>query len=240
MYGWRARLGFLIPVDNAVLEPEAGLVGLDGVSSYAVRLTTTERAAMPRNGVELAPLFTELGVDVVAYACAETSFLGDTDVNHWIETEAGRACGLPVVTATSAMLAALHALRVRRVSVATPYPKASTDALVGLLERHGYEVVHVRAQDLVSAAAGDREWARTNEQPPATAASLARGADVPGAEAVLISATNLRTATIITTAERDLGKPVVSSNTALLWSMLHRAGITEMPSWFGALARVRP
>lgn len=240
MYGWRARLGFLLPVDNAVLEPEAGLVGLPGVSSYVVRLTTTERSAMPGNGVALAPLFTELGVDVVGYACAETSFLGDTDVNRWIEQEAAAACGIPVVSASSAMLAALRALDLHRVAVATPYPRASTDALVAMLERGGVEVVNVASTDLVSGAGGQREWARTNEQPPATAAGLARDAAVPSAEGVLISATNLRTAEVITAAERDLDMPVISSNTALLWAMLGAAGIQASPPWFGALAGVRP
>ncbi len=239
MYGWRARLGFLLPVDNAVLEPEAGLVGLAGVSSHVVRLTTTQRTEMPANGVELAPLFRELGVDVVGYACAETSFLGNADVNQWIEERAAVACGVPVITATSAMLAALHALEIGRIAVATPYPETSTHALVGLLGRAGVEVVNVATRDLVSAADGRREWAVTNEQPPATAHALVRAAAVPDAEAVLVSATNLRTAEIISVAERDVGRPVISSNTALLWAMLDAAGVRATPPWFGALGRIR-
>jgi maleate isomerase len=45
------------------------------------------------------------------------------------------------------------------------------------------------------------------------------------AEAVFISCTNLRCIDVIAPAEERLGKPVLSSNLALLWHMLTLAGI---------------
>jgi maleate isomerase len=241
MFGWRARLGFLLPVDNAVLEPElAASPAVAGVSHHVVRLTTTDRASMPANGVELAGLFHELGVDVIGYACAETSFLGEVDVNRWIQDTVEAAVGVPTVTASAAMLSALDSLGIRRVALASPYPSSSADALVGLLGRHGVEVVSAANEDLVTAARGVREWASTNEQPPAKAAELARRADVAEADAVLVSATNLRTLSVLASLEQDLGKPVVSSNSALLWAMLHAAGVREVPPRLGALAGRRP
>ena len=45
-------------------------------------------------------------------------------------------------------------------------------------------------------------------------------ADVSGADAVLLSGTGLPTVGMLETLEQDLGKPVISSNQALLWRAL--------------------
>jgi maleate cis-trans isomerase len=47
----------------------------------------------------------------------------------------------------------------------------------------------------------------------------------PKIEAVFASCTNLRTLPVIETCERRLGKPVISSNLALAWHMMHLAGL---------------
>jgi maleate cis-trans isomerase len=60
---------------------------------------------------------------------------------------------------------------------------------------------------------------------------------VAAAEAVLISGTGLPTAGIIERLERDLGKPVVTSQQASLWRALRMAGITDAVAGFGRLLR---
>lgn len=237
MYGWRARLGLLLPMDNAVAEPEWWSVLPDGVAAYVTRLTSRDRPAMPANGVELSECFDELGVDVVGYGCAETSFLGATDVNRWIGEQISERVGVPAVTTSYAMIDALAALGARRIAVCSPYPDGANDALVGFLEGHALEVVSFAAEDLVSPEGRRREWDRTNRQPPSTAVSLARQADVPTADAILISATNLRTFDVLTQLETDLGKPVISSSSALLWNMLRASGVADVVVALGTLGR---
>jgi maleate cis-trans isomerase len=53
---------------------------------------------------------------------------------------------------------------------------------------------------------------------------LARSCVVPGAEALVVSCTNLRTFEVIAELERETGLPVVTSNQATLWALLARAG----------------
>lgn len=240
MFGWRARLGLLVPVDNAVIEPEFQSASIQGVSAHVVRLTTIERSAMPRNGIDLAPLFTELGVDVIGYACAETSFLEGVDTNIWLAEQIQNATGIPAVTASRAMVDALRAVGARRIGLVSPYPTRSGALLEAMLERHEFDVVGRAHHDLVTAAAGQREWAATNEQWPATAATWAAAVMREDLDAILVSATNLRTFPVIPDLERDLGVPVVTTNAALLWSMLHRIGVEEIPTTIGRLASSRP
>ncbi len=59
---------------------------------------------------------------------------------------------------------------------------------------------------------------------PERVAALAKEVDRPEAQAIFISCSNLRTLEIIESLERDLGKPVVTSNQASLWSMLRLVG----------------
>ena len=73
------------------------------------------------------------------------------------------------------------------------------------------------------------------EETEARAYALARQADAPAAEAILISGTGLPTAGIVDVLERDLGKPVVTSQTASLWRALRVAGIDARVGGYGRL-----
>lgn len=234
-YGWRARLGFILPMDNAVLEPEFYGLRLRGVASYVARMTTDKKERMPENGIELSGTFAELGVNAVGYACAETSFLRGEDANVTIAREIEERTGYPAVTATSAMVEALRELGVARIALAAPYREASARALGEYLEGAGIQVVSTVTRDFSEGSPDPREWYETNLQPPTTAYRMARDADRGEADAVLIAATNLRTFEIIADLERDLGKPVVSSNTALLWAMLRRCGVGTSAATLGRL-----
>ena len=64
---------------------------------------------------------------------------------------------------------------------------------------------------------------------------LAREADAPAADAVLLSGTGLPTVGVLELLERDLGKPVLSSNQASLWRALRMAGVREPITGFGRL-----
>src|SRR5438046_183296 len=67
------------------------------------------------------------------------------------------------------------------------------------------------------------------------AIALGREADVPSADAILISATGLPTVGIVERLERDLGKPVVTSQTATLWYALRALGVTDPVRGYGRL-----
>ena len=61
--------------------------------------------------------------------------------------------------------------------------------------------------------------------PPSTIREAARMADVPEAEAVIISCTGQKTADFITDLEEEIGKPVVTSNQATGWQALNMLGV---------------
>jgi maleate cis-trans isomerase len=225
MYGWRARCGLILPVDNTVMEPELYGLGLEGVSFHSARLTTSDRQRMPQQGVEIARVFPEMGVDAVVYACAETSFLGGVDANRVVIEGIESATGLPAVTATWAMVAALRRLALRRISLVTPYPDTSGRAMEEFLQRCEFDVVASRHTEFRAGPDDPGDWYQTNLQPPQVAYRLARELAEVDAEGVLISATNFRTLEVIAALEADLHRPVVTCNQAIVWWLLDRLGL---------------
>ena len=225
MYGWRSRIGLILPVDNAVMEPELYGRGLEGVSFHGVRLRTDDRARMPDDAIELAPLVKHMAVDAVVYACAATSFLQGVDANELIVRRLEEACGVPAITATGSMLSALQASGAKRVAVATPYAAVRGDVLVDFLRRKGFDVVNVVHEEM--------SLFETNLQHPEFSYRLGRRADHAQADAILISGTNLRTLEIVDALHLDTGKFVVTSNQAILWDLGRRLGITLDKSHLG-------
>ena len=219
----RTRLGVILPADNAVLEPELASLGLPGLGVHVVRLTTTDRPAMPEQGIAFSDAFTELGVDAVGYACAETSLLGGVDTNEHIVREVTSRTGLPTVTAIGAMVESCRALDADRVAVVAPYRESSAVALRDYLTAAGLDVVDLCHRDFSVGSPDPREWFATNRQPAQVAANLARSVDHASAEAIVISATNLWTFPVLHALEQELDRPVISTNSALLWAMLQRA-----------------
>jgi len=67
------------------------------------------------------------------------------------------------------------------------------------------------------------------------APSLARSVDRPEAEAVFLSGTGMPTLPVIEALEHDLGKPVLSSASAMMWHALRSSGVRQPIPGYGRL-----
>ena len=70
---------------------------------------------------------------------------------------------------------------------------------------------------------------------PAEIIKHVRGVDCDEAQAIFISCANFGSASVVDALEKELNKPVITSNTATLWSSLRTAGIQERIEGFGIL-----
>ena len=234
-YGWRARIGLILPSLNTVMEPELALMAPPGVATHASRLllagsqTPESYRAMARGARRAAEELASAEVDVVAYGCTVGS-IGEE--GREVVAEVAEASGAPVVTTFGAVLDALRALGVGRVSVATPYVDAINEVEREHLETAGVAVAAIEGLGM----GGTTETRRAiGHQSPRAVYALARRVDRPEAEAIFISCTNMATAEILAPLERDLGKPVVSSNAATLWAALRKARVSEPLTGYGRL-----
>ncbi len=234
MYGWRARLGLIMPSNNTVIEPELWQVLPEGITIHGHRVGVhpqerkgdhmdAMRIDAIENAFKLAP------VDCVAYCCLTTSFYKGLGWDQELLRDIEHNFGKPVTTAATAMLRALGALRVKNVAVASPFKSEVNEKLVTFLEDNNFKVAGMKALD---PAPSPEEVVRL---PTTVAYRLAKEALQPNSDCVFICATDLPTIEVIDALEKDLGKPVVSTNQAVLWDMLRLIGMKPSIVGFGSL-----
>jgi maleate isomerase len=229
MYGWKARIGLIIPQDNAVIEPELYSITnqLKDITIHSTRLLTAEMSEMPENGIQTSSVFRSLGTDVNVYACAETAFLKGVDGNQYISNKIFEQTNKPAITAMSAMVEAIQFLNVKNITLVTPYTESRIAVISGFFERMGINVVRANNQNSKYYPIDPENQEKCNTQPYYTAYQMAREIDCNDSEAVIISATNIRTFEIINRLEQDLQKPVITTNQAIVWAILRKLGIKK-------------
>lgn len=237
MYGWRARLGLVIPANNTVIEPEFARMVPDGVAAFGAKILSHGLSAdgierMVANSRRAVEELAAADMRVIAYACLATSLVKGAGWTSEFEAHVTDVTGLPSITAANATIAALQAVGANRIALATPYPDSVNDLLPPLFDAAGMEIV-----SLESVAVKDSlEVCRLE---PSVAYRLARKADREVADAVCILATDIRTIDVLDTLEQDLGKPAISTNQALLWAALKACGIGDPVTGFGSLLSQR-
>ncbi len=233
------RIGVLAPPANVAVErewprylPEGVVMNHNRLSRASTAVARDDLLAMNASVERAARDLAFARPEVIAYACTSGSFLGGPGAEGAVAADITALTGIPALTTSQAVIAALNALKARRVFMITPYPDAVNDDEVGFLVHHGFEVVGV---DSFRCAQSADIRALTSGQ----VADLARArrADIAGADALFLSCTNLLTMCEIEGLERELGVPVISSNQATLWAALRTIGIAA-PEAPGRLFRL--
>ena len=238
-YGWRAKLGLIVPTTNTVNEAEWNMAAPDGVSIHGARMVlhtdVTTKAGKAASFEDLRLAVNSLapaGLDAIAYGCTAGSLMTP---RHALADFMTEVCGLPCVTTGAAIVDALVALDIATVSVATPYDKNLNDHEAEFLDSQG---IRVRAiEGLGFGANGPHEYALMHKVPKKDILQLVHKADDPGADGLLISCTDLPTFGLIEELEQALGKPVVPSSQATLWAALSAAGLEPALPGLGRLLR---
>lgn len=216
-------IGVVAPFDLA-LDRELWRWTPEPVSLY---LTRTPRLEGPV-GVALAEHLADLDVvaagcsavavadpGVTAYLCTSASFVAGLDGEARLRAAMSHGGARHALTTSGAVLGALSALGVSRVAVATPYDEALTARLVAFLAEAGVQTTGSAFLGL-----GADIW-RVGAD---SVRALARAVPRDGAQALVLSCTNLRTYDVIAALETELGIPVVSANLATMWAALRILG----------------
>ena len=231
-YGWRARLGMLLPSGNAAAEAQFNAMLPDGVSLHTTRLKLTgstdeELLAMTQSLEEGASLLADACVDLILFHCTAVT-TWDAEMDRVLPERIAAATKLPATATSRALIAAFQTLGARRVVMVSPYIEAINAREAAFFENHQVRMLNTvglgiaAAKDMISVEPG--EWYR-----------LAYANRTPDADAYFISCTAVRSLEVIDDLERALGKPVVTSNQAAAWHCLRTLGIHDSISGYGRL-----
>jgi len=237
MTGWRARIGFLVPPGNPTVEPEMTELAPQGVSVHFTRMSASGAAGAhagqdERTREQIASLdaatslMAMISPQAIVLAHTATSYTLGPDAEAALIARLEAAAGTRFLTAFGGVVEALRCLGARRIAYATPYDEALTERGRAHLTTHGFDVVGMARLEGVR---------NIYEETPARAYAIGRQADRPDAEAVFLSGTGMPTLPILQALEDDLGKPVISAASAMMWAALRTAGVMVQRPGYGRL-----
>lgn len=240
----RAKLGLIVPSMNVVVEQELHELAPRGVLILAARARNFFEGASPEETLmrmdeeyvpQAAKELSDAEVNIIGFACTSGSFLKGTSYDKQLSKTIHDVSGIPAITTTEAVVKALKKLKVRRLSVATPYTRSLDATLRLLLEENGFEVLKIRGLEdegvrVPGSNYGVREIGMDRSQ-----YKMAKKVFAEETDCVFLSCTNWSSNWCINRLERELGRPVISSNTATLWLMLRESGIDDAIHGYGKI-----
>lgn len=250
-YGWKARLGLILPSLNVTTEYEYYKMIPEGVTIHTTRMffeqeTKETYASLLSDIPQAVTMLSHAQVRAIAFACTSGSLYGglgyDKKIIQTMQEHSNRAC----TTTSTAVIEALNIMGIKKVCVGTPYSLWINPLEQKFLEDNGFDVVNMQSimeevrrifgdipnetgpelSFLVNAITPQRVYEFTVDQ-----------VHVHNSDGVFLSCMGLPTLGIIDSLEKYLGKPVVSSNQATLWKLMHMAGLEtkDSMSCFGSL-----
>lgn len=228
------KIGMLLSSSNPMAEPEIQRMLPPDVVVLTTRLkhaasTPEALIGMTEKIEEGCDLLSDAGVDLIVFNCTAVSTY-DPAMGARISGRITSACGRPATTTSDALLSAFDALAVKKIVLITPYIESVNQREIEFLAHHGYEVISQVGLGLLEgksmASVSPSEWVE-----------LAQRHKHDAADAYFLSCTAINVTSVIETLEGVLGRPVVTSNQAMLWHCLRLLGRNEPVNGLGALFR---
>ena len=155
---------------------------------------------------------------LIAFGCTSAvAVLGADRVAREISDSSG---GLPSVNPLSAFDRGLRHLGARRLSIITPYATDISSVLADWFDGRGFVVVNNTRVERGRAR-------RYSEISPEHIVEAVLSASTPAADATVIACTDLRALHLIDSLEAITGRPVITSNQALAWTIGKALGEPE-------------
>lgn len=230
------RAGLLIPSSNTTIEREYNAIGPWQVSWHFARLSMTR---VDQNGIaeqdrEMEAEAAKLGAahpDVVLLCQSAISFIMGQDYVTVLKDRIATAADAPVLIAADTMVDLVAALGARRIALGTPFTDAVNATTQAYFESHRLEVVGISGFGIVN---NFDIAALTREQ----LVDLALRVDRPEADAIVMPGGNMPCLMHLDAMEAAIGKPIVTTNLAGMWSIARLLGFTLDPDRFARAATV--
>jgi maleate isomerase len=229
------RIGLLLPSSNSVQEPELYKALPDGVTLHVTRLflQNIEANSTLKIGEQVeegAQRLSHADVDIIVLAAtAPSSRMGlgyDQELIKRISKVNG---GKPATTAATALMEALKELKARQIVLGAAWSDDVNKTTAAFIEQNGFKVLSQKGMGIVA----NLEVGRLD---PQTAYDMGREIVRPDADAVMLACGNWPTFPIIDKLEREIRKPVLTTNQVSIWHVFRLLNLGPLPG-LGTLMR---
>ena len=224
------RIGMIVPSSNTNAEPDCLMLAPQGVTIHTTRSGGYDVESIPDSDEmrrfarqsldQQLQLLVDGRVELIAYACTSATLADGPEFDKAFCDEITDKCGLPAVTTAGALVEAIQDIGAKKVAFTSPYVSQLASEAVNFIEQCGVGVVNQ--------VGFERELSslEQNALTPQDAYRMGLKADHPEAEMLVISCTDYRAVEAIPALEQALQKPVVTSNSALMYACLKRLEVS--------------
>lgn len=221
----KAAFGLIVLASDESIEAELRQVfNQDGIVLYHTRIpsqpevTTATLLKMQQDLPQAAALLpTQNTLKVIGYACTSgATVIGPENVENAIQSVHRNT---QTTDPMRAVMAALDHLKLKKIGLLTPYIQEVSQQMVKRLEQNGFSIA------AFSSFEQSQETVVARIHPQSVYEAICDLGKQDDVDCVFVSCTNLRSFDVIDRAEHKIGKPIISSNQALGWHMLHLAGL---------------
>src|SRR5215470_5891828 len=228
----QASIGLIIPSSNRLTEPQFNAYVPDGVGIHIARLRMTGKFRKPlselkRPLTEAAEALSDVKPGVIVFHCTANSMEAGLAHEKAIVEIVEQASGCPTITTAQALTQAFRHFGIKKLVLISPYVKATNQLEVNYLIEAGYTVVRDLGLGLDTHA--------YSSVTPEDWKTIVKENTRPDADGYFLSCTNTRMIEAIEDLERDLDKPVISSNQATLWACLRQLRVRHAGKKLGSL-----
>lgn len=241
-----AKIGLLTPHLDPVPESEFQAMAPRGISIHAARVPLgmigPDGKIIPTIGPDAAKAFSEpptvdqavdllapLELNSIVYCFTSSSYVLGSQNDSLLKARLEeRSNGTPIVIQTTAIVSALQALSVQRISLMHPpwYTSELDEMGATYFEDEGFEVVYH------SPAHIHRDY---GDPAPEKIFNWAKDHTPDEAGALVIGGGGFRAIGVIDALETTLDRPVLSANQASFWNALHVVGVTHRINRYGRI-----
>ena len=165
-------------------------------------------------------------IDCVVYGCTSgTIAAGYRSIEKKIKKAKPNT---KVTTPSTAAIKALRKMKIKKISVFTPYPKKLNNEVINFLKKEKFIITSNSYFDIKS----DIDIGKVD---PEYLFKVLSKMDHKNADALFVSCTALPVLSILNRLEKKIKKIVISSNQALIWDTLEKIGKNNSITNFGKL-----
>ena len=222
------RVGLIVPSTNTVMEPDLYRNLPPGTTVHTSRMllqgSVTVEAEELMLDVYLPDCAQQIGTlmpDVVVFGCTSAGALRGPAYEQELAGEISRATGAPTITIMGAVVEELKRLDVSSVAVLTPYSEEINDTIKESLEASGFTVPHIDGMDVKGA------FNIAAVSPEEIVNYVQEQLDGVESDCLFVSCANLKSVDVLDRIREVAGRPVVTSNQAVLEGVRRTIGIAD-------------